>query len=115
MESDQVPEIRSQLRRVDLFEAFKTQMQRDFTQANFPHEFIINLPADYDAIHGAILTELERHEPLMMQLVYRVDISEGQLKRYLSENNNASYLSVVAELIIKRTLQKVITKQYYKQ
>jgi hypothetical protein len=49
-----------------------------------------------------------------MHLLYRVDISEAQLKRYLSEAKNESYFNVIAELIIKRVLQKVVVKQYYK-
>jgi len=49
-----------------------------------------------------------------MQLLYRIDISETQLKRYLTENINEPYFKVIAELIIKRVLQKVVTKQYYK-
>jgi hypothetical protein len=48
-----------------------------------------------------------------MQLLYRIDISEAQLKRYLSELNEP-YFSVIAELIIKRVLQKVVIRQYYK-
>jgi hypothetical protein len=49
-----------------------------------------------------------------MQLLYRVDISEAHLKKYLNEANNENHLSTIAELIIKRVLQKVVIKQYYK-
>jgi hypothetical protein len=47
-------------------------------------------------------------------LLYRIDISEAQLKRYLNENKNESYFNVIAELIIKRVLQKVVIRQHYK-
>ena len=49
-----------------------------------------------------------------MQLLYRIDISEAQLKRYLLENKSDNYFNVIAELIIKRVLQKVVIKQFYK-
>jgi hypothetical protein len=49
-----------------------------------------------------------------MQLLYRVDISEVQLKKYLNEATNENHLSAIAELVIKRVLQKVVIKQYYK-
>jgi hypothetical protein len=50
-----------------------------------------------------------------MQLLYRIDISEGQLKKYLNENQNENHLITIADLIIKRVLQKVVIKQYYKR
>jgi hypothetical protein len=49
-----------------------------------------------------------------MQLLYLIDISEAQLKKYLTENKKETHFNVIAELIIKRVLQKVVIKQYYK-
>jgi hypothetical protein len=50
-----------------------------------------------------------------MQLLNRIDISEAQLHRYLFEHQNENRLSTIAELIIKRVLQKVVIKQHFKQ
>jgi hypothetical protein len=49
-----------------------------------------------------------------MNLLYRVDISEAQLKRYLTESPAEDTLVTIAELIIKRVLQKVVIRKYYK-
>jgi hypothetical protein len=49
-----------------------------------------------------------------MNLLYRIDISEAQLKRYLNKNKDESHFNVIAELIIKRVLQKVVIRQMYK-
>lgn len=102
----------------ELFDAFKIQLAKDFSQSNFSTDFVARLQPDYETIHKIIVEELQRSEGLtdsnIMPLLYRIDISEAQLKRYLNENKNESYFNVMAELIIKRVLQKVVIKHYYK-
>ena len=113
-----LPDIKNQLSSRDLFNAFKVQLAKDFEQSNFSAEFVEALEPDYTSIHQKIAFELQCSEKEadanLMQLLYRVDISEAQLKRYLNENSNESHYHVIAELIIKRVLQKVVIKHYYK-
>ena len=101
----------------DLFEAFKTQLAKDFEQSNFDRDFIKDLEPDFGSIHKKIIDELHRSEKKadshLMQLLNRIDISEAQLQRYLVEHQNR--FSTIGELIIKRVLQKVIIKQHFKQ
>lgn len=115
---ENLPQIKNQLSSIDLFEAFKQQLIKDFEQSNFPAEFVEKLEPDYTFIHEMIANEIQRNEKKtdfnLMQLLYRIDISENQLKKYLNENKNTNYFSVIAELIIKRVLQKVVLKQHYK-
>lgn len=101
----------------ELFIAFKTQLAKDFQQGNFSIDFIANLEPDYNNIHQKITNELQRNERKadLMKLLNRVDISEQQLKRYLSEQKSEDPSRVIAELIIKRVLQKVVIKHYYKR
>lgn len=113
-----LPTIKNQLSSKELFEAFKMQLMKDFQQSNFPADFVAALEPDYTSIHEKIARELQHNEKRadfnLMHLLYRIDISEAQLKRYLSESKGESHLNVIAELIIKRVLQKVVVKQYYK-
>ena len=113
-----LPDIKNQLSSKDLFDAFKRQLVKDFEQSNFPADFVAALVPDYTAIHEKIAIELQRNEKRtdfhLMNLLYRIDISEMQLKRYLSEHQNESHFNVIAGLIIKRVLQKVVIKQFYK-
>lgn len=115
---ENIPDIKYQLSSKDLFDAFKIQLRKDFEQSNFSINFIEALAPDYGSIHDKIVFELELHEKntnfKLMKLLNRIDISETQLKRYLSENKNENHFSVIAELIIKRVLQKVVIKQFYK-
>lgn len=112
------PDIRNQLNSKDLFDAFKTQLAKDFEQSNFSADFVDTLIPDYSDIHEKITLELQRNEKRtdanIMQLLYRIDISEAQLKRYLLNHKTENHLTIIAELIIKRVLQKVVIKQYYK-
>lgn len=110
--------INDQLNSGDLFNAFKVQLAKDFVQSNFSADFVETLEPAYDLLLQKIATELQRTEKrtdtTFMQLLNRIDISEAQLKRYLGESGTENYFLVLAELIIKRVLQKVVVKQYYK-
>lgn len=110
--------VNDQLSSKDLFDAFKMQLAKDFEQSNFPIDFIKTLEPDYASIHKKIMGELQRNEnradSTLMQLLYRIDISEAQLKKYLNRDKNENHLSIIAELIIKRVLQKVVIKKHYK-
>jgi len=113
-----LPDIKNELSSKDLFDAFKRQLIKDFEQSNFPADFVMALEPDYLSIHEKIASELQRNENRtdfnLMNLLYRIDISEAQLKKYFNQNKNESHFNVIAELIIKRVLQKVVIKQYYK-
>ena len=115
---EDLPSIKDQLNRKDLFDAFKRQLAKDFEQSNFPADFADDLEPDYAIIHEKISLELQHGEKKtdlsLMHLLYRIDISEAQLKRYLHEYKNENHINVIADLIIKRVLQKVIIKQFYK-
>ena len=116
-EMQNLPDFRNQLSRTDLFAAFKKQLAKDFEQSNFPADFVSALEPDYARIHEKIVDQLIRSETKsdfnVMNLLYRIDISEAQLKKHANESSE-SHWSVIAELIIKRVLQKVVIRQYYK-
>ena len=110
--------INNQLGAKDLFDAFKIQLAKDFEQSKFSADFVEKLEPNYGSIHEKIASELTGIEKKaginVMQLLNRIDISDVQLKRYLDENRHQSRFHVIAELIIKRVLQKVVIRQYYK-
>lgn len=115
---DVIP-LEHQLNSRELFEAFKEQLIKDFEKSNFPSGFINDLPADYHCIHEKIVNELllseTRSDSTLMHLVNRIDISEGQLKKHLHQHAGQNHLAVIADLIIKRVLQKVVIKKHYQQ
>ncbi len=114
-----LPDIRNQLSSTDLFDAFKKQLIKDFEQSNFPTDFVETLEPVYGRIHEKIVSALNQNEKKtdfkLMKLLNRIDISEAQLKKYLTNDKNENQFNVIAELTIKRVLQKVVIKQHYKK
>lgn len=49
----------------------------------------------------------------IQQLLYRVDVNEVQLSREMERGSRASLAKLLAELIVKRELQKVIVRNIY--
>jgi hypothetical protein len=113
-----LPNVNNQLSSKDLFDAFKKQLIKDFEQSNLPIDYIEAFDPDYKSIHEKIAFELQRNEKRtdfqLMNLLNRADISETQLKKYLGDSKDENHFNIIAELIIKRILQKVVIKQYYK-
>ena len=113
-----LPDIRKQLSGRDLFNAFKLQLIKDFSKNAVSADFVAALEPNYDRIHDAIALELRNNSRKpgfnLQQLLYSIDISEAQLAKYSDKQPSEDHFSVIAELIIKRVLQKVVLKQYYK-
>ena len=116
---ENLPNIKNQLSSKDLFGAFKMQLEKDFEQSNFSIDFVETLEPNYNGIQEKIVFELQRNEAKtdsnLMRLLNRIDISEVQLKKYLNEYKTENRFYVIAELIIKRVLQKVVIKHHYKK
>ncbi len=51
----------------------------------------------------------------LVQLLYRADISEPRLKKLLKENAGENAGLLIARLLIERQLQKIKTRQAFKQ
>jgi hypothetical protein len=110
-------EVNRQLGREDLFELFRAQLQKDFLGSGLNAAFTENLPKDFFLVRSLISAELEKvmnsSLSAMQGLIYRVDISEQQLTQYRREQSTRHYPDLLAELIIKRILQKVILRKRF--
>jgi hypothetical protein len=109
--------IKDSLNSKDLFGSFKQQLKKDLQECGCEHEFVEGLLPEMDMIKQALGTVLKAHDKKpgfnIRQLLYRVDINEKQLGKQLAEQKEEEYLSVVAELMIKRILQKVVLRKYF--
>ncbi|MCA0431075.1 MAG: hypothetical protein LCH32_11315 [Bacteroidetes bacterium] len=92
-----------------LFELFKKQILKDFEMAGIQLDEVL-LPNFNDLVLKLKNLLLKNK---FEALLYRIDISEEQIKNYCSKNE-IDFLTAVSELIIKRELQKVIFKINYK-
>lgn len=51
--------------------------------------------------------------PSLVQLLYRIDVNENKLKQNLKHHEGLDSASLIAEMIIKRQLQKMATKNKF--
>lgn len=49
----------------------------------------------------------------LVQLLYRIDVSEKKIQLYLNQKENEDSASVLADLIIERQLQKIETRKKF--
>lgn len=105
----------SALTKHHIFEAFVIQLRKDFECAGFalPDQIIIqqNYSELVEQISGQI--KLLSKSTGLQALLYRIDVSEQQIKQAASRFPDKSYEHLISELIIKRILQKVILKQHF--
>jgi hypothetical protein len=101
-----------------LFQLFIAQLIKDFSSANFDSDFITHLKPDVQEIQFAIIDQLEKVEKIsktkLRNLLYRIDISEKQILKLSKVKIENSFNEILSELIIKRILQKVVFKEFYK-
>jgi hypothetical protein len=50
----------------------------------------------------------------LIQLLYRIDVSEAKLKHALKENKGGDTAGLLADLVIERQLQKIKSRQEHK-
>ena len=103
------------LTKPDLFEKFKIQVYKDFELAGvldyMPVIETNNLTELKENFYASIL-KLEITNALKI-LLYRIDITELQIKQASQKNSEMPLQQILAELMIKRILQKVVLKELY--
>jgi hypothetical protein len=109
-------EINDQLRKEDLFELFRLQLKKDLESSSIAAGFVETLPSEYYALKEALSNSLStvlKNSTQLSTLLYRVDVSEYQLREYQRKHAALTFEEIVVELMIKRTLQKIILKKKF--
>ena len=101
---------------IDLFNLFKIQIKKDFETCGLDVNFINELPSDFFKLKAIFINQLQPlfiNKMALSNLLNGIDISEAQLNNYQAKKILFSFEEIIAELIIKRTLQKVILKKRF--
>ena len=110
-------QISQHLATCELFELFKQQLKKDFSECGCESDFVVTLPQDFNEIKRVLAFEIKQNEKRstfnLQQLLYRIDINEKRLSKELKTQAKEDYLMVISELIIKRILQKIVIRKYY--
>lgn len=105
------------LQKPDLFEKFKTQLHRDFELCGFvdeaPKIISNNLEHVFQEVLKSVMIIEEKDSGSLQNLLYRIDVTELQIKKETVNHPEKNFQQILAELIVKRILQKVILKQQY--
>ncbi|MCB0408610.1 MAG: hypothetical protein KDD29_00210 [Flavobacteriales bacterium] len=112
-------ELSAYYHRTDLLEKVVLQIQKDFNWFNIAIQFQETSElSPYQQLYQQILPLVDEmlndNYPKLLALLYRIDLDEDFLNRKLKEIANADTDEVIADLIIKRELQKVIIREAYK-
>jgi hypothetical protein len=51
----------------------------------------------------------------LVQILYRIDVNEARLKQVLKDNPNEDAGKIIAQLIIERQQQKIISRNEFKK
>lgn len=98
----------------ELIEKFNIQLLKDFEMSDVAAYLEPIVVFEYDEIHSNIMNALKKIDnkdfSKYQHLLYRIDISEKTVEHELKSKSDSERYAVLADLIIKRILQKVILK-----
>ena len=105
------------LNRLDILSETVQQVIKDFGMNGMEIKFSGNAENAYLELFSQILPFIEKLQKENFQnfynLMYRIDISEGQIKKAVEESKDKSFSEVVTDLILKRELLKVVFRKQY--
>jgi hypothetical protein len=102
-----------------IIEETAAQLQKDFGEFSFSIVFTGKHETPYRELFDQVLPIVElmlRNEPSMMNaMLYRIDVSEGMIKKFSFSNPGIPFPSLLTDLILRREMQKVLTRRYFKE
>lgn len=102
-----------------IFNACKKQIQKDLLQFSLSLPDDGNLSVGYDYLRQALyplvqyLMDKQLHK--MAQLIYRIDLPENEVARYLDIQFEGDACGEICRLIIGRELQKVLIRRAFSE
>lgn len=101
----------------DMLRDLLLQLTKDFQTAQLPLALESIEYCSFDGMCDSITKVLEEHVAKggsLKNVLNRVDLTEKQLKRHIP-NRPTHHLRALSALIIKRELQKVVIRYWYRQ
>ncbi len=102
----------------DLIKKTAAQIIKDFAEFSLNISFSGHLESFYEELynqmHPAIGKLMDEQYSLFLHFLYRIDVSEKEVRQYQIEMGDAPYLDALTELIIHREMKKVMIREYFK-
>ncbi|MES2285549.1 MAG: hypothetical protein V4547_07660 [Bacteroidota bacterium] len=104
--------------RLDLIKDTANQIIKDFDMFGLEVKFSGNAFNAYEELFEQIEPHIDQlihsNQQKFMSILYRIDLSDEQIKKAVNENSSEPFSAIVSDLIIKRELQKVVIRNHYK-
>lgn len=105
------------LNRLDILNDTARQIIKDFGMAGLEIKFSGNAVNAYAELLSQILPLVDKLQQENFQnfynLMYRIDISEQQIKKAVETTKDKSFSEIVTDLILKRELLKVVMRRSF--
>ncbi|MDO9186353.1 MAG: hypothetical protein Q7W13_10110 [Bacteroidia bacterium] len=106
------------INRLDLIKDTANQIIKDFDMFGLEIKFSGNAFNAYEELFEQIEPHIDQlitsNQQKFMSILYRIDLSDEQIKKAVNENSSEPFSAIVSDLIIKRELQKVVIRNHYK-
>ncbi len=106
------------INRLDLIKETANQLIKDFDMFGMEIKFSGNAYNAYDELFEQIEPHINKfinsNQQKFLSILYRIDLSDDQIKKAVAENSSEPFSAIVSDLIIKRELQKVVIRNHYK-
>ena len=107
------------INRLDLIKDTANQIIKDFDMFGLEIKFSGNAYNAYEELFEQIEPHINKlissNQSKFMGILYRIDLSDVQIKKAVEENTSEPFSAIVTDLIIKRELQKVVIRNHFKQ
>jgi len=104
--------------RLDLIKDAANQIIKDFDMFGLEIKFSGNAYNAYEELFEQIEPHINQlissNRQKFLGILYRIDLSDEQIKKAVNENSTEAFSAIVSDLIIKRELQKVVIRNHYK-
>ncbi len=111
-------DLRPYFNKLDIIKDTANQIIKDFEMFGLEIKFSGNAYNAYqelfEQIEPHIKNLIDTNQSKFMGILYRIDVSDEQIKKTVRENNSESFSEIITDLIIKRELQKVVIRKHYK-
>lgn len=105
--------------RLDLIKATADQIIKDFDMFGLEIKFSGNAYNAYEELFEQIEPHIDQllnsNRQKFMGILYRIDLSDEQVKIAVNNNSSEPFSAIISDLIIKRELQKVVIRNQYKK
>ena len=105
------------LNRPDLLMETVKQIEKDFGWFDLKIVFSGNTGNAYTELFSQIQPHIEKmlaeNTQQFYSLMYRIDLSEQQIKKAVESAKDSSFSEIVTDLILKRELQKIIIRKSF--